>query len=162
MIKVCINSSNCLLPIKHQGITETYGEPVHWCIKASCAHVRYNGYQYQRNNGRHDAGANEVIKMIKLSHFRSWWHHQMEIFPTLLALCGENSLVTGEFHSQRPVTLSFDAFFYLPLNKRLNKQLRHQWFETPPCSVWHHCNVHSFFPLYFLIEIKLLKVELQG
>ena len=98
MIKVCINSSNCLLPIKHQGITETYGEPVHWCIKSSCAHVRYNGYQYQRNNGRHDAGANEVIKLIRLSHFRSWWHHQMEIFPTLLALCGDQLLLVNSTH----------------------------------------------------------------
>ena len=34
----------------------------------------------------------------------SWSRHQMETFSTLLALCMGNSLVTGEFHSQRPVT----------------------------------------------------------
>ena len=39
-----------------------------------------------------------------------WWHHQMEIFSTLLALCAGNSLVTGEFPAQRPVTRSFDVF----------------------------------------------------
>ena len=40
----------------------------------------------------------------------------------LLAICAGNSPVTGEFPAQRPVTRSFDVFFYLDLNKRLNKQ----------------------------------------
>ena len=33
-----------------------------------------------------------------------------------------NSLVTGEFPTQRPVTRSFDVFFNLRVNKRLSKQ----------------------------------------
>ena len=33
---------------------------------------------------------------------------------TLPALCAGNSLVIGEFPSQRPVTRSFDAYFDLP------------------------------------------------
>ena len=37
----------------------------------------------------------------------------MEIFSALLALFAENSLVTGEFPAQRPVTQSFDVFFDL-------------------------------------------------
>ena len=37
----------------------------------------------------------------------SWWRHQMKTFSALLALCAGNSPVTGEFPSQRPVTLSF-------------------------------------------------------
>ena len=52
----------------------------------------------------------------------TWWHHQMETFSALLALCVGNSPVTGEFPSQRPVTRSFDVFFDLRLNKRLSKQ----------------------------------------
>ena len=39
----------------------------------------------------------------------SWWRHQMETFSALLALCAENSPVTGEFPSQRPVTWSIDV-----------------------------------------------------
>ena len=39
-----------------------------------------------------------------------------------LALCAENSPVTGEFPSQMPVTRSFDVFFYLRLNKWLSEQ----------------------------------------
>ena len=65
----------------------------------------------------------------------------------LLALCAENSPVTGEFHTQRPVTRSFDVFFELRLNKWLSKQSLGWWFETPPCSLWHHCNG---FPGIFL------------
>ena len=37
----------------------------------------------------------------------------METFSALLAICAENSPVTGEFPSQRPVTRSFDLFFDL-------------------------------------------------
>ena len=69
----------------------------------------------------------------------SWWRHQMETFYMLLALCVGNSLVTGEFPSQRPVTWSFDFFFDLCLNKWLSKQPWGWWFETPSRS-WHHCH----------------------
>ena len=64
----------------------------------------------------------------------------METFSALLSLCEGNSLVTGQFHSQRPVTQSFDAFFDLRLNKRLNKPLRRHWFETPSPFLWRYCN----------------------
>ena len=69
-----------------------------------------------------------------------WWRHQMETFSALLALCAGNSPVTGEFPTQRPVTRSFDVFFDLRVNKRLNKQSRGWWFETPSRSLWRHCN----------------------
>ena len=36
----------------------------------------------------------------------------METFSALLAICAENSPVPGEFPTQRPVTRSFDVFFY--------------------------------------------------
>ena len=70
----------------------------------------------------------------------AWWRHQMETFSTLLALCVGNSPVTGEFPEQRPVTLSFDVFFDLHLNKWLSKQLWGWWFETPSRSLWRHYN----------------------
>ena len=40
----------------------------------------------------------------------------------LLAICAGNSLLTGEFPAQRPVTRSFDVFFDTRLNKQLSKQ----------------------------------------
>ena len=45
----------------------------------------------------------------------------METLSALLAICVGNSPVTDEFPAQRPVTRSFDVFFDLRLNKRLNK-----------------------------------------
>ena len=53
--------------------------------------------------------------------------------------------VIGGFLSLRPVMWSFDVFFGLCLNKWSSKQLRRQWFETPSCSLWHHCNGIQLF-----------------
>ena len=64
----------------------------------------------------------------------------MEAFSALLDLCAGKSLVTGLFPAQRPETRSFDVFFHLYLNKRLSKQSRGWWFETPLRSLWRHCN----------------------
>ena len=81
-------------------------------------------------------------------YIEAWWRHQMEEFTALLALCAGNSLVTGEFPSQRPVTRSSDVFFDLRLNKRLIKQLWSGWFETPSRSFWRHCNGFMYSPNY--------------
>ena len=43
-------------------------------------------------------------------------------------------------HTHRPVMQSFDVFFYLCLNKQLNKQSRSTWFETAWHSIRRHCN----------------------
>ena len=71
---------------------------------------------------------------------QSWWRHEIETFSALLAICAGNSPVTGEFSAQRPMTRSFDIFFDLRLNKRLSKQWRSWWFETPSRPLWHHYN----------------------
>ena len=51
----------------------------------------------------------------------------METFSALLALNEENSPVTGEFPSQRPVTRSFAGFVDLRLHKRLSKPVRRRY-----------------------------------
>ena len=71
----------------------------------------------------------------------SRWRLKMEIFSALLALCAGYTPITGEFSSQRPVTRSFDVFFDLRLNKRMNRQLIPRWFETPSRPLLRHCNV---------------------
>ena len=62
------------------------------------------------------------------------------IFRVTGPLCGEFT-GPGEFPAQRPVTRSFDVFFDLRPNKRLNKQPWCWWFETPSWSLWRQCNV---------------------
>ena len=64
----------------------------------------------------------------------------METFSALLAICAGNSPVPGEFPELRPVTQSFDVFFDLRPNKRLSKQWRGWWFETPSRLLWRQCN----------------------
>ena len=78
------------------------------------------------------------ISISNTSISSSWWRHQMKTFSALLALCEGNPLVTVGFPSQRPVTRSFDIFFDLRPNKRLNKQLRRRWFETHSRPLWRH------------------------
>ena len=68
---------------------------------------------------------------------RTWWH-QMETFSTLLALWAGISPVISEFHSQRPVTLSFDVFFDLCLNKNLSKQSRRSDLRSLNCQFLTH------------------------
>ena len=70
----------------------------------------------------------------------TWWRHQIETFSALLALCAGNSPVTSEFPAQRPVTLSYDVFFDLRVNKRLSKQSWGWWSETPSPPLWLQCN----------------------
>ena len=61
------------------------------------------------------------------------------IFHVTGPLCGD---FTGHrwIPAQRPVTRSFDVFFDLRLNKRLSKQSRRRWFETPSHSLWRICS----------------------
>ena len=68
----------------------------------------------------------------------------METFSALLDICAGNSPVAGEFPAQRPVTRSFDIFFDLRPNKRLNKQSLGWWFETPSRSLWRQCKENHF------------------
>ena len=79
--------------------------------------------------------------IVLIDILRTWWRYQMETFSGLLALCEGNLSVTDGFPSQRPVTQSFDVFFDLRPNKRLSKQLRRRWFETPSRSLCRHCDV---------------------
>ena len=69
---------------------------------------------------------------------------KIETSSTLLALCEGNPPVTGEFPSQWPVTRIIDVFFNLRLNKRMSKQSRRRWFETPSRSWWRHYNGFVF------------------
>ena len=64
-----------------------------------------------------------------------------EAFSALLAICAGNSPVTDEFPAQRPVTRSFDVLFDLHLNKRLSKEWRGWWYETPSRPLCRHYNV---------------------
>ena len=64
----------------------------------------------------------------------------MKTISALLAMCAENSPVTGEFPAQRPVTQSYDVFFDLRQNKRLSKQSWGWWFETLSHPLWRHRN----------------------
>ena len=82
---------------------------------------------------------------------RSWWRHQMEAFSASLALCAGNSPVTGNSHhkGQWRGALMFSS---MCLNKRLSKQSRCLWFQTPPRSLRRHWNAEQNYHLGGLIS----------
>ena len=67
--------------------------------------------------------------VIKWKHFPSYW-----------PIFAGNSSVPGVFPAQRPVMLSFDVFFDLRLNKRLNKQSWGWWCEMLSRPLLRRCN----------------------
>ena len=94
------------------------------------------------------------------SPVNAWWRHQMETFSALLAICAQNSPVPCEFRAQKPVTRSFSVFFDLHPNKRLSKQWRGWWLETPSCPIrryrnglWIICRVTKLGPVRVLSYI---------
>ena len=68
------------------------------------------------------------------------WRFQMETFSVSPALCERKASVIGGFPHKKLVTRSFGVFFDLHPNKRLSKQSRRRWFQTPSCSLLRHCN----------------------
>ena len=93
----------------------------------------------------------QILKLWRIWNRRkiraSWWRHQMETFPALLAICVGNSPVTGDFPAQRPVMRTFGVFFDLRLTNWLSKQWWGWRFETPWRPLWRHCNLpFTFYP----------------
>ena len=72
--------------------------------------------------------------VAKILHGKSWWRHQMETLSAFMALCEGNPSVTGGFPLQRPVTRSFDVFFYVSQNKQSHTaSSRHCFSLLPQC-----------------------------
>ena len=121
-------------------------------IQQTCAHFIGNAlyYYYMYMYCNSELGLNVCTL--------TWWCHQMETFSALLAICAENSPVPGEFpaHTERPVTRSFDVFFHLCLNKRLNKQSWGWWLETPSRPLWRCCNVFCDCAYVYVISCVLI------
>ena len=71
----------------------------------------------------------------------TWWRHLMEAFSTLLAFCEWKPPVTGGFPLTKASDAELGCFLWSAIEKkRLSKESGHWWFETPSCSLWHHCN----------------------
>ena len=86
-----------------------------------------------------------------------WWHHQMETFFALLALCEGNSPATGEFPSQTPVTRSLDfSLIYDWTNGWMNirdaSDLRHHLAHYDVTVIWQWSDTKDSGSMYHLIS----------
>ena len=64
--------------------------------------------------------------------------------------------VTGGFPPTKARDPGFDVFFDRRQNKRLSKQSRRLWFETPSRSLWCQCNVVAIDYIY-IFSLGLLQ-----
>ena len=116
-------SDNGLAPTRRQAIIST--NDCKFIDASLCLNELTNHNDYTHN---YNPRFNKVERGV-------YWFHLV-----CLSICGQNH-VTGEFTPKRTVTRSFDVFVDLRLNKRLSKQSWGRQFETPSCSLYHHCNV---------------------
>ena len=126
--------------IEHYGI---YATGLDWCIIGFIQQVYGNG----------------DWRLLGMTFAR--WHHELETFSVLLALCEGHPPVTAGFPSQRPVTRGFNVFFDLRLDRRLSKQSRRRGFEMPLRSWWRHCT-DSNISLYNFTKLTLIPQHQQN
>ena len=67
---------------------------------------------------------------IRWKHFLCYWS----------SLSGIHWSELDSIHKANDADLSRNVFFSVRLNKRLGKQSRYRWFETPWWSLWRHCD----------------------
>ena len=82
-----------------------------------------------------------IFKLIsRIEILSTWWRHQMDTFPCYWPFVRgiQRSPVNSPHEGQW--CGAFAVFFDLHLNKRLSKQSRRWWFETPSRPLWRHCN----------------------
>ena len=82
--------------------------------------------------------------LLHLYFLFSWWRHQMETCSVSLAFVrGIHRWLRGIHRSSvnSPHTDQWRGALMFSLNKRLSKQSRRRWFETPSRSLWRKCNV---------------------
>ena len=108
--------------------------------------------------------SNSIANALELLQFctkaSTWCDHDDVIkwiyFRITGPLWGEPPIIGG-LPSKRLVARKFDVFFDLRLNKRLSKQSRCRWFETPSRSLWRHCNDHVTLFLCFQLHPIILQ-----
>ena len=77
------------------------------------ANVGYGKMMSEHNNVKCIVASDICVyfkKGAQTQKATTWWRHQVETFSALLAICAGNSPIPDEFHTQRPVTRSFDVF----------------------------------------------------
>ena len=98
-----------------------------------------------------------VPEWLKASCIYTHWDvHILYDMNMITSSNGKNFRVTGPLcresgHQLISLTKAGDAELWcsdLHLNKRLSKQTRPRWFDTPSRSLWRHCNDNEMWTWY--------------
>ena len=98
---------------------------------------------FQQQKGKHIKGLEikrDLVGHLKRYHMLHDDVIEWKSFPCYCPFVRGIHRSPVSSHAQRPVTRSFDVFFDRRLNKRLSKQSRCRWFETPSHSLCRHCD----------------------
>ena len=131
-------------------------------LRLKLIHVSKRGHKCQfriYTRAKHDPNCAQMsLNLMVLP----WWRHQMETFSALLALCEEISMVTSEYPSQRPVKSSFDVFFDLCLNKKVQQTIEALviWgaIRPPRCHLDHQQSFTVVLDKNYLNGLWLLRI----
>ena len=97
------------------------------------AYSYFHGDFWARRKGKHHGGDVIIMTSSNGNIFRVTGPFNGE-------LTGDRSIPLTEASVR-----SFDVLIDLRLNKRLSKQSRRRWFETPSPPLWRHCNDKILF-----------------
>ena len=83
------------------------------------------------------------ILVITFSNAFEWKRLYFDFSVTEFCLGLKVQLISHHWFRQWLAVMmrNFDVFFDLHMSKRLSKQSRRRWFETPSHSLWRRCNV---------------------
>ena len=93
---------------------------LHWCWGVDMIGIRdviligVGKITRYKTTGKHSKVSTNHMHVVRMnsSIWFAWWHHQMETFSALLAICAGDLPVPGEFPSQRPVARSCDVSLF--------------------------------------------------
>ena len=89
-----------------------------------------------------------------IHHFKSWWHHIMEMLSTLLALCEGNLLITRGFSSQKACNEDLSCFLSCKPAQAVERSDAHAMslYVTDIRKMYHKLlrNIHMVHIYYFL------------
>ena len=89
------------------------------------------------------------------------WQVTRKMFPfddVIMHLDSAAAEVPVKFQLEKSKPESFDVFFDMQMNKRLSKQSRRRWFETPSCPLWRHYDVNGL-SLTSDIEVHMIHIS---
>ena len=132
----------------------------------TCLNIEMSSYQYRgswnralvwlKSTGTKDSETRKIINRVQHDDVIQWKHFP-RYWPFVRGM--HRSPMDSRHKAQWRGALVFS--FDLRLNKRLSKQSKRRWCETPSCSLWRHCNGCNQKMIFQDKGIPVIKIRLS-